>query len=83
MIEGRDRAKSNHAAWPHMLKDMLEYVQSKSRVFPVPQRWNALWEMLPERRRIGNGWDPVPILYVDWVVTLCARAGYWCGTTPD
>ncbi len=50
MIEGRDKVKSNHAAWPLMLKDMLEYVQSKSRVFPVPQRWNALWEMLPERR---------------------------------
>lgn len=28
----------------------------------MPLRWNALWEMLPDRARTGGGWKPVPPL---------------------
>lgn len=45
-----------------MLDDLLRYVRAEGRVCPVPTRWNELWEMLPERRRVGNGWDPPPPL---------------------
>ncbi len=33
----------------------------------MPQRWNELWEMLPDRRRVGTGWDPpAPLILAAW-----------------
>lgn len=45
-----------------MLDDLLEYVQRHGRVCPMPQRWSELWEMLPERTRVGLGREPSPPL---------------------
>jgi hypothetical protein len=46
---------------------LKEYVQSERRVCPQPQRWNELWEMLPERRRVGSGWEPpLPLILGAW-----------------
>ena len=49
-----------------MLKDcldnLLEYVSSDGRVCPNPQEWNKLWEMLPDKKRVGSSWDPPPPL---------------------
>ena len=28
----------------------------------MPRQWNALWEMLPNRKRGGAGWEPPPPL---------------------
>jgi hypothetical protein len=50
-----------------MLQDLLNYVRENRRVCPVPQRWNELWEMLPDRKRVGNGWEPpLPLSLAAW-----------------
>jgi hypothetical protein len=50
-----------------MLHDLLNYVRDNRRVCPVPQRWNELWEMLPDRKRVGNGWEPpLPLILAAW-----------------
>jgi hypothetical protein len=47
--------------------ELLNYVREKHRVCPVPQRWHELWELLPERRRVGNGWEPsLPLILAAW-----------------
>ena len=36
----------------------------------MPQRWNALWELLPDRRRVGGGWEPpAPLILAAWYET--------------
>ena len=37
---------------------LLEYLKEDGRVCPKPGKWNELWEMLPNRKRDGGGWDP-------------------------
>ena len=33
----------------------------------MPQRWNALWELLPDRKRAGGGWEPaLPLILAAW-----------------
>jgi hypothetical protein len=33
----------------------------------MPPQWNALWEMLPNRRRVGDGWEPaLPLILGAW-----------------
>jgi len=50
-----------------MLKDLLDYVRENRRVCPLPQRWNELWEMLPDHKRVGNGWEPpLPLILAAW-----------------
>ena len=44
------------------LADLLEYVRADKRVCPNPQEWNRLWELLPDKNRVGSGWDPPPPL---------------------
>lgn len=51
---------------------LLEYVEANGRSCLQPIRWNILWEMLPNRRRAGNGWEQAP--------RLSSRHG---GTLPD
>jgi hypothetical protein len=41
---------------------LLTFVTEEGRVCPMPQQWNQLWEMLPDRKRVGNGWEPPPPL---------------------
>ena len=50
-----------------MLSTLLEYVRQNGRVCPQPRRWTELWEMLPNRRRIGGGWEPpLPLILAAW-----------------
>lgn len=33
----------------------------------MPDRWNALWKLLPNRRRAGGGWEPpLPLILAAW-----------------
>lgn len=41
---------------------LIAYCRENNRVCPMPQRWNALWELLPDRARVGGGWEP-PLPY--------------------
>lgn len=46
---------------------LIQYVNSNTRVCPQPQKWAALWEMLPSKRRVGFGWEPpLPLILAAW-----------------
>lgn len=33
----------------------------------MPSHWKALWEMLPNRKRVGGGWEPaLPLILAAW-----------------
>jgi hypothetical protein len=38
--------------------ELIAEVSKDGRVCPQPTPWNRLWELLPERRRVGVGWEP-------------------------
>lgn len=49
---------------------LVRYSQENGRVCPVPARWDDLWQMLPERRRVGGGWEPaLPLILAAWSST--------------
>ena len=49
------------------LKELLEYVRADGRICPMPEAWNALYEMLPEKKRVGYGWEPpLPLILSAW-----------------
>ena len=46
---------------------LIAYCRENDRVCPLPLKWNALWELLPERRRKGGGWEPsLPLILGAW-----------------
>ena len=44
------------------LEDLMAEAYKGQRVCPQPMVWNRLWELLPNRRRVGVGWEPPPPL---------------------
>jgi hypothetical protein len=41
---------------------------------PQPQSWNRLWEKLPQKTRIGAGWNPpLPLILAAWWETSDAE----------
>lgn len=47
--------------------NLIAYCRDNNRVCPMPPSWNALWEMLPERKRAGVGWEPpAPLILAAW-----------------
>jgi len=44
------------------LPSLLEHVQANGRVCPLPDHWQRIWEMLPDRRQVGASYDPPPPL---------------------
>lgn len=52
------------------VESLIAYCRENSRVCPMPQRWSALWELLPNRARVGAGWQPpLPLVLGAWVET--------------
>jgi hypothetical protein len=50
-----------------MLNDLLSYCTSNGRVCPLPRKWDRLWKMLPNTRRVGAGWEPsLPLILAAW-----------------
>ena len=45
------------------VESLVAYCRENGRVCPQPTLWNELWEMLPDRRRVGSGWEP-PVLLI-------------------
>jgi hypothetical protein len=46
---------------------LIAYSRMDNRICPLPPLWNELWEMLPQRRRLGNGWEPpAPLILAAW-----------------
>ena len=49
------------------LAKLLAYAQTNGHICPQPQEWNALWEMLPRRERVGGDWKPpLPLVLGAW-----------------
>jgi len=47
--------------------NLIAYSRENGRVCPQPTYWNELWEMLPDRRQIGAGWEPpLPLILGAW-----------------
>src|SRR5207247_9149193 len=48
-------------------QNLIAYCRENSRVCPKPDRWNALWGLLPDRKRVGGGWEPpLPLILAAW-----------------
>ena len=49
------------------LEQVLADAQRNGRVCPQPQRWQQLYELLPNKRRAGGGWEPaLPLILAAW-----------------
>ena len=49
------------------LEDALAISQANNRICPQPQPWNELYELLPNRKRVGAGWEPaLPLILAAW-----------------
>lgn len=57
------------------IEEVIAEATSNRRVCPQPQLWNQLWEMLPERKRVGASWQPAPplILAAWWEASDAAK----------
>lgn len=50
-----------------MLNELLKYCSENGRIFPMPMRWKDLYDMLPNTRQIGAGWEPpLPLILAAW-----------------
>ena len=48
-------------------QSLIAYCRENDRVCPMPMLWNDLYEMLPYKRRVGNGWEPpLPLILAAW-----------------
>jgi len=46
---------------------LITYCSENKRVCPMPDNWNELWKMLPNRFRHGSGWEPsLPLIMAAW-----------------
>src|SRR5262249_33874015 len=46
---------------------LIAYCRENNRVCPLPKAWQQLREMLPDRRRVGDAWEPaVPLILAAW-----------------
>jgi hypothetical protein len=49
------------------LEALIAHATKDGRVCPQPMLWNRLWELLPDRRKIGTGWEPpIPLILGAW-----------------
>ena len=47
--------------------DLIAYCRANDRVCPMPMRWNELYQLLPNTRRVGNGLEPaLPLILGAW-----------------
>jgi len=52
----------------------IEVSTRNGRICPLPQAWQRLWEMLPDKRRVGSGWEPsLPLILAAWNETSNAE----------
>jgi len=40
------------------IQKLIDDIAGPRWVCPQPMRWNELYEMLPAKKRVGNGWEP-------------------------
>lgn len=45
----------------------LAEAQKNGRVCPQPREWQSLYEMLPNKTRVGGSWNPsLPLILAAW-----------------
>ena len=50
-----------------ILQEVLTDIQKNNRVCPKPQKWLQLYELLPNKKRKGAGWEPaLPLILAAW-----------------
>lgn len=50
-----------------MLESLIQFVQENNRICPKPNLWNKLWQILPNKKRVGAGWEPpLPLILGAW-----------------
>ena len=56
------------------LTALLAYVKESGRVCPMPQPWNTLWQMLPEKVQQGYSWTPrQPLILNAWATSWASE----------
>ena len=49
------------------VESLVAYCRENNRICPLPSHWNRLWELLPNRTRVGSGWQPpAPLILAAW-----------------
>lgn len=49
------------------IDQVLAIATKNGRICPQPQKWQKLYELLPDRKRTGAGWEPpVPLVLGAW-----------------
>lgn len=49
------------------LESIIEHCQQNNRICPQPNHWHKLWDLLPNKRRVGLGWEPpLPLILAAW-----------------
>ena len=49
------------------LEEAITEATKNNRVCPMPSLWNQLYELLPNRKRKGFGWEPsLPLILAAW-----------------
>jgi hypothetical protein len=49
------------------LDEVLAESTKGGRICPQPNKWNELWELLPNKQRKGAGWEPsLPLILAAW-----------------
>jgi hypothetical protein len=48
-------------------EDLVRYCRLNKRVCPMPHQWIALWEMLPNKTKVGTRSQPArPLILAAW-----------------
>ena len=49
------------------VKVLVDFCRQYDRVCPNPNEWSHLYNLLPEKRRKGSGWEPsLPLILAAW-----------------
>lgn len=49
------------------IDETIALVEVNKRVCPMPTKWNELWQLLPNKKQIGVGWNPpLPLILAAW-----------------
>jgi hypothetical protein len=54
-------------SYENKFNSLIKFCQENRRVCPQPQRWQELYDLLPNKRRTGAGWEPpLPLILAAW-----------------
>lgn len=49
------------------IEEVFAEIQKNNRVCPQPQKWQQLYEMLPDKTPTSGGWEPsLPLILAAW-----------------